>query len=130
MSVVFAASLVGCGDSAVDEPSATASAHSDEVLLDRAIGSLSEGREAEAMILLQTLVDSFPESKLANGVSSVLDQCSRDEECAALLPADCGGLTFFPSLESTDRPQENGSKAQENSTPSDRRNECLVEYKD
>ena len=115
--------LAGCGEQRVEELDPILhSQHPDQVLLDRAIRSLENEKYAEASILLQDLIQAFPDSPLAPDVKSAMENCLRDRECAPIVMLGCGGLTFFPDIDSTDSPSEDLS-------PQERLNHCM-EYKD
>lgn len=100
--VVFV--LAGCGDrQSLDSNSIWHLQHPDQVLLDRAIRSLENNRYAEANALLQTLIETFPDSPLTPGVKSTMENCLRDQRCAPIIMAGCGGMTFFPNMDSPEK---------------------------
>lgn len=104
-SALAMVALTGCGDQQVEEfDPILHSEHGDQVLLDRAIRSLENERYEEANRLLQTLIDAFPDSPLTPSVKSAIANCLRNRKCAPNVM--CGGLTFFPSMESADSPSE------------------------
>lgn len=130
-SALAMVAMAGCGDRPVEgfDP-ILHSEHGDQVLLDRAIRSLENDRSEEASRLLQTLMDAFPDSPLSPGVKSAMGNCLRNRECAPNIV--CGGLTFFPNMESAGSPSEDVSpeeRPSEDLSSDELLNRCM-RYKD
>ena len=120
--------LAGCGDQqTVDSDSfGHHLQHPDQVLLDRAIRSLENNRYAEANALLQTLIETFPDSPLTPGVKSTMENFLREHGCAPIIMAGCGGMTFFPNMDS---PEEWPKPLEDDLSPEETLARCM-RYKD
>src|SRR5947207_3924145 len=104
-TMVLAASVfvAGCRHSKVQNPSANIdSKQPDKVLYDRAMDAMKHGKYTVARTLLQTLINTYPDSEyLARAKLSVGDSWYAEGGSAALQQAEAeykDFITFFPQL--------------------------------
>src|SRR5947208_13240105 len=104
-SVLLAAALLlaGCHHSKVQNPIANIdSKQPDKVLYDRAMDAMKHGKYTVARTLLQTLINTYPDSEyLARAKLSVGDSWYAEGGSAALQQAEAeykDFITFFPQL--------------------------------
>jgi hypothetical protein len=72
----------------------------DKVLYDRGIDAFVAQRYGEGIVLLETLVASYPQSPYAEPGKQALQNCGHLEACASARTAvgHGGGMTFFPNM--------------------------------
>jgi hypothetical protein len=99
--VGFLALLAGCSN--VLRPLEDGSQHPDRVLFERGMESIQDQRIQEGLTLLESLVDTYPESQYGAQAKSMLDDMWYAEGGFGPRPEKMvgEGQTFFPSLEET-----------------------------
>jgi hypothetical protein len=97
---IFAVLAPGCrNDNGGNKPPSLQAQTPDKILLDRGVQSFADEKYSVAITLLQTLINTYPESPHIARARSLMDECSRIQLCAPALDTSThGGLTFFPSL--------------------------------
>ena len=103
--------LSACGlrRHAVDTPLITDSEQPDKELFDRATDFLEHSRFTEARLLLQTLINTYPDSEyLAKAKLAIADSWYRQGQSSDLLQAELeyrDFITFFPTMPEADEAQ-------------------------
>jgi hypothetical protein len=113
LAIGLTATVAGCGRQKDSGSNASfQSEHPDKKLFEIAIQNMEAKKYANAITLLQTLVNSYPDSQYVGKAKLALDDCSRHDECSAILvqvenlPSG-GGQTFFPAMPET-KTEHNG----------------------
>jgi outer membrane protein assembly factor BamD len=105
----FVLSACGLRRHAIDTPLISDSEQPDKELFDRATDFLEHSRYTEARLLLQTLINTYPDSEyLAKAKLAIADSWYRQGQSSDLLQAEAeyrDFITFFPTMPEADEAQ-------------------------
>jgi len=95
-AIIVALTIVGC--TSVKHPASAELQEPGKTLFDRGREALVDQRYSEGIVLLETLVASYPQSTYAEPGKQALQNCIQLTACATARAAvgRGGGMTFFP----------------------------------
>ena len=108
LTVLFlAATACRCGSGKTLAPAASGSPEAAERLYTRAMQAAAEQRYGEAIVLFETVEQTYPESRYSKPANRTLQACGRFKPCADawIVIRSGGGMTFFPNMPTEDTPR-------------------------
>src|SRR5215472_2437574 len=108
LAVLFlAVTACGYGSDKTLAPAASAPPEAAEGLYTRGMQAVAKQRYGEAVVLLETLRQTYPESPYSEPANRALQDCARLKPCADAQTVIRlhGGMTFFSNMPSEDAPR-------------------------